>query len=105
STAGGVGPVYARAWIRHLIEEADETASARVLHGRPGQPGGAWCVHSHLQGTCPEQRRRQKRLGRDLHWRFFRPPPPSSTGRTPLLHRSQPQRKGSKSPLSSKQSP
>src|SRR5262249_59842586 len=50
STASGVGPLCARAWTGHVIEEVDKADLVRLPDNGPGPPGGVWCVHPRRQG-------------------------------------------------------
>src|SRR4029077_8028243 len=73
--ASRVGPVCARPWTGHVIEETDAAASACVPDSRPLPPGGAWCAHHGRQGVLTEALGESKR-----------PSHAEGLGRVPLVH-------------------
>ena len=75
STASGVGPLCARPWTGHVIEETDGAVSACVPDSRPLPPGGAWCAHHGRQGVLTEALGESKRLSHA-----------QGLGRVPLVH-------------------
>src|SRR5215831_15528688 len=61
STASGVGPLCARAWTGHVIEEVAKADLVRLPDNGPVPPGGAWCVHTRRQGILPAAMRWSRR--------------------------------------------